>query len=189
MIMAISITKSKGNVYALIERMIKKILLILIVGIICACTSNTIMKKPDDLIPKDQMIDLLTDMYTAVSAENIKNINEKRKINYFQLVWDKYHIDSSQFNRSSFYYSSKIDEYDKIYEEVLNRLNEMETIIKLQSAEEEVVRDSLKKEEAQKRKEQKLEVQKKRKEKRDIRNIQCHIAGGRFGSGNGSKNR
>ncbi len=116
--MAILITKSKGNVYALIERMNKMLLVILCAGIICSCTSNTIMKKPDDLISKDQMVDLLTDMYTAVSAEHIKNINEKRNVNYFQLIFDKYQIDSSQFKRSSFYYSSKIDEYDKILEQV-----------------------------------------------------------------------
>ncbi|PJC58354.1 MAG: DUF4296 domain-containing protein, partial [Flavobacteriales bacterium CG_4_9_14_0_2_um_filter_35_242] len=30
-----------------------------------ACTSNTIYKKPKDLIPKDQMVDLMVDMYMA----------------------------------------------------------------------------------------------------------------------------
>ena len=35
-----------------------------------SCTSNTIYKKPKDLIPKDSMVALLTDMYIASSAKS-----------------------------------------------------------------------------------------------------------------------
>jgi hypothetical protein len=96
-----------------------------LIVVVYACTSNTIMKKPDDLISKDQMVDLLTDMYLAVSAEHIKNINDESKINYFQLIHDKYQIDSTQFQRSSFYYSSIIDEYDEILSRVQKNLKDL----------------------------------------------------------------
>lgn len=86
------------------------------------CTSNTIIKKPDDLISKDQMVDLLTDMFLAIGGENIKNIHLERRVNYFPLVFEKYQIDSTQFKESNFYYISKIDDYDEILRRVDKRL-------------------------------------------------------------------
>ena len=86
------------------------------------CTSNTIIRKPDHLIPKDQMVDLLTDMYLANGGTNIKNLQLKRNVNYFHLVYEKYHIDSTQFKESNFYYISKIDDYDDILKRVDDRL-------------------------------------------------------------------
>lgn len=88
-----------------------------------ACTSNTIIKKPDHLIPKDQMVDLLTDMLIAAGAENIKNVDLERNVNYFPLVFEKYGIDSTRFRESNYYYTSQIDEYEKILKEVDERLN------------------------------------------------------------------
>ncbi|MDT8417210.1 MAG: DUF4296 domain-containing protein [Lutibacter sp.] len=87
-----------------------------------ACTSNTIMKKPDDLISKNQMVDLLTDMLIASGAENIKNADLERNVNYFPLVFEKYGIDSTRFKESSFYYTSQIDDYEKILKKVDERL-------------------------------------------------------------------
>ena len=46
----------------------KKILPLLIGILLTSCTSNTILKKPVDLIPKDTMVLLLTDLFIAKSA-------------------------------------------------------------------------------------------------------------------------
>lgn len=87
------------------------------------CTSNTIIKKPDHLIPKNQMVDLLTDMLLASGAENIKNNNLERNVNYFPLVFEKYGIDSTRFKESNYYYTSRIDDYEEILKKVDERLN------------------------------------------------------------------
>ena len=76
-----------------------------------SCTSNTIYKKPKNLVPKDSMIALLTDMYIASSAKNVKNKFLKREKNYMALVYGKYKIDSTRFDVSNDYYTSKIEEY------------------------------------------------------------------------------
>lgn len=86
------------------------------------CTSNTIVKKPDNLIPKNEMVDLLTEMFLANGATNIKNIHGKRKVNYFSVIYDKYQIDSTRFKESNFYYISKIDDYDEILKKVEAKL-------------------------------------------------------------------
>ena len=87
-----------------------------------SCTSNTILKKPDNLIPEDQMVDLLTDLLLAVNAETTKNLDLKRKVNYHTLVFEKYNIDSTQFKESNFYYTSRVDDYDVILLKVEERL-------------------------------------------------------------------
>ena len=103
-----------------------------------ACTSNTIMKKPDDLIPKNQMVDLLTDMLIASGAENIKNIELERNVNYFPLIFEKYGIDSTRFKESNYYYTSQIDDYEKILKKVDDRLKalkeKLDSEIKLQDS-------------------------------------------------------
>ena len=112
------------------------------------CTSNTIIKKPDNLISKDEMVNILTDLFLANGGKNIKNINSKRNVNYYPLVYEKYHIDSTQLKESNFYYTSKIDEYDKILKRVDDRLKKLrdqfEIERKLEDSLKKVKRDSIK---------------------------------------------
>jgi hypothetical protein len=96
----------------------KKILLFLIVIFLVSCTSNTILEKPKDLIPKDTMVLLLTDLFIAKSAFIEKNTLNERKVNYMPLVYNQYKIDSSRFSTSNFYYTSKLEEYELIYKKV-----------------------------------------------------------------------
>ncbi len=100
-----------------------KFLTILLVGVFLVnCTSNTIIEKPKNLIPKEQMVDLLTDLLLANGSGNIKNTQLKRNVNYYPLVFEKYNIDTTQFKESNYYYASKVDEYDEIIRKVEERL-------------------------------------------------------------------
>lgn len=119
-----------------------KFFYILIVGFLFVnCTSNTILKKPENLIPKDQMVDILTDLFIASHAENTKNIDLQRKVNYYPLIYDKYGIDSSRFKESNHYYTSKIDEYEAIFNEIETRLKKLKTKLE----EEKKIQDSINK--------------------------------------------
>ncbi len=100
----------------------KKKALVLSLLILFSCSSNTIYKAPEDLIPKDTMVSLITDMIIATSSKNVKNKNLQRKINYMPFVYDQYKIDSTRFIKSNIYYMSKIDEYQVIFEEVKRKL-------------------------------------------------------------------
>lgn len=90
--------------------------------LIASCTSNTIYKKPENLVPKDSMLSLLTDMHIASSAKPVKNKNLQRDINYMALIYEKYKIDSIRFNESNTYYTSRIEEYNDMLKEVKKRL-------------------------------------------------------------------
>lgn len=83
------------------------------------CTGNTIYKKPDNLISKNKMTDIMVDLYLANVAYNIPNKSGQRNLNYTALVFQKYGIDSLQYAQSNLYYMSKIDEYEKMHRHAL----------------------------------------------------------------------
>ena len=90
--------------------------------VLLSCTSNTIFEKPKDLIPKDTMSLLIQEMMIASSAKNMKNINLEKKINYMPFVYETFKIDSVRFQRSNFYYMTKIDLYQEIFTDVKNKI-------------------------------------------------------------------
>lgn len=115
--------------------------LYIVVGLLLvSCTSNTIYKKPENLIPKDSMVSLLTDMYIASSAKNQKNKFLQREKNYVVLVYEKYKIDSTRFDLSNAYYTSKVDEYTDILKRVKSNIDSLDVLYR----EEQSVQDSLK---------------------------------------------
>ncbi|GAB7255637.1 DUF4296 domain-containing protein [uncultured Polaribacter sp.] len=103
---------------------------ILIFLFLVSCNSNTIFEKPKDLIPKDTMSLLLQEMMIATSAKFIKNKNSEKNINYMPLVYNKFKIDSTRFDKSNFYYMSKIDLYQKILEDAVENIEARNTVFK-----------------------------------------------------------
>ncbi len=87
-----------------------------------SCESKTKFKEPEDLISREQMIDLLIDLHIGVAAKNVKNKNLERDINYMVFVFEKYKIDSIRFQKSNIYYMSNIEEYEEMFEEVEAKL-------------------------------------------------------------------
>ncbi|SEC31642.1 protein of unknown function [Tenacibaculum sp. MAR_2009_124] len=104
-----------------------KILYVFLLILLASCTSNTIYEKPKDLIPKDTMVSFLTDMYLASSAKNIKNKSLKKESNYVFLIYEKYKIDTTRFDRSNMYYTSKADEYSEILKKVKKKIDSLST--------------------------------------------------------------
>ncbi len=135
----------KENALLLIANM-KKLSYLLVVLFLASCTSNTIFKKPEDLIPRDTMTLLIQDMMIASSAKFVKNNNDQKKINYMAFVYDKYKIDSLRFQNSNFYYTSKIDLYEEMLQDVQNNLDQKkEFYSKIQTVKDSIRKDSIKK--------------------------------------------
>lgn len=106
----------------------KKVYIVILSIFLSACTSNTIIKKPKNLIQKEQMVDLLTDLFIAKGGDNIKNINLQRNVNYFPFVFEKHQIDTIRFKESNYYYISRIDDYDEILGKVDERLKALKKL-------------------------------------------------------------
>lgn len=101
------------------------LILFLILLTFTACESKVNYQKPEKFIPKEQMIDLLFDMHIAVGTSNIPNLKLEKDRNYMSIVYEKYGVDSTQFKLNNIYYTSNIEEYEEIFEEVELRLQKL----------------------------------------------------------------
>lgn len=91
--------------------------------LLASCTSNTILEKPKNLISKQKMATILTDLFLATGAKSVKNSDGNRQVNYMTLVYKKHQVDSTQFKESNYYYTSLIDVNAEILSIVEKRMN------------------------------------------------------------------
>jgi len=103
----------------------KEIFYILLIIIGISCKGKTNFEKPEDLIPRDQMVDIIADLCLAQGASSINNSELKKSNKYVFLVYDKYGIDSTRFANSNLYYASDVEVYKKIYQKAYERLDKM----------------------------------------------------------------
>lgn len=120
----------------------KSVSIFLLLLIIFSCTSRTIYKKPDNLISEEKMIEIWTDIYIARGAKFIKTKDLRKNINYIPLVFKKHQIDSLQFSESNLYYTSTIDDYEKMFLEVEKRLKEQQEIYNPKSELDSIIQDA-----------------------------------------------
>ena len=91
--------------------------------ILQSCNKNA-YEAPVDLIPEDQMVEILSDLMILNSAQGAnKKILEDRLKNPLGYVFKKYNIDSTQFENSNAYYARNIDQYSLIYQRVKEKLD------------------------------------------------------------------
>ncbi|MGB5275037.1 MAG: DUF4296 domain-containing protein [Flavobacteriaceae bacterium] len=83
-----------------------------------------VLEAPENLIPKDKMVDILADLaiITAAKTTNI-SILTKNKVEPTPYLLKKYKIDSMQLVESDRYYASLPDEYEEIYSRVEEKLD------------------------------------------------------------------
>jgi hypothetical protein len=101
----------------------KKILLLLAIVTFLASCKEEIVKKPNRLIEKPVMIDIMYDLslLDAIKYQNSASL-DTFKINPKSYIYKKYKIDSLQFVKSNSYYASNYKEYSEIIDQVNNRL-------------------------------------------------------------------
>lgn len=96
----------------------KKIAFFWILILLLACNEN-LVEKPENLISKDKMIEILKEMAIVNAAKNSDmTMFQDNNINPTEYVFKKFNIDSLQFVLSDKYYASKPDVYESIYTEI-----------------------------------------------------------------------
>ena len=100
------------------NRVIPIILLLLLVS-----CGEELIPKPNNLIPKEKMIDIIQEMsvINAAKATDSK-VFQNNKIEPTDFMLKKYDVDSLQFVESDRYYVSRPAEYQDIYQSVEKRL-------------------------------------------------------------------
>ncbi|HEY9184791.1 MAG TPA: DUF4296 domain-containing protein [Salegentibacter sp.] len=91
-----------------------------------ACQSVEETKKPDDLIAEDKMVEVLTEISIMTSARNFnKRKFESLGIKPENYIYEKFGIDSLQFERSNAFYAANYMQYENIYRQVKENLQGM----------------------------------------------------------------
>lgn len=101
----------------------KPFLFIALFSILVSCQKENV-EKPDNLIEKEKMIDIIYDLSVL---QGIRSINQSEldsnHINPSTYVYKKYKVDSLQFAKSNQYYAAKdIKKYRALYDKVNERL-------------------------------------------------------------------
>jgi hypothetical protein len=100
-----------------------------ILFVLIACESKVNYQKPDNLLSKKQMTDLLFDMHIAAATSNVSNLKLEKNRNYMSLIYKKYGIDSAEFAINNLYYTSSIDDYEEMFEALEKRLKKLQDSI------------------------------------------------------------
>lgn len=102
----------------------KRILIVLVIISFFGCYSDSKPKKPENLISKDKMANILYDVFILNAAKGSnKSILEAQGIYPENYVFEKYNIDSLQFALSNDYYGFYVEEYESIIARVEKRID------------------------------------------------------------------
>ena len=117
----------------------KQRFLILMLVMFISCGED-LMEKPKDLIPRQDMIEILKELTIINSARNT-NVSALREneIDPTAMVFKKYGIDSVQFVTSDRYYASLPAIYEGMYKEIEAQLDSQKQIL----VEEKRIKDSM----------------------------------------------
>ena len=117
----------------------RRLLILTLIPLVFSC-GEKVIEPPEDLIPRDKMIDILYDLaiINAAKSTDIK-VLEMHELEPMAYIYEKHAVDSLQFVRSDLYYASLPLQYEGIYIEVESRLKEIreETIQDRKHSEEE----------------------------------------------------
>ena len=99
-----------------------------VLGIVCcvfflvSCNDGSV-PKPENLIAKDKMIDILYDisLLEAIKTQNVNGGISSKVSNEY--IYKKYKIDSAQYVKSNKYYASDLEGYKSMFEAVKEKLN------------------------------------------------------------------
>lgn len=102
----------------------KKTILILLVFSMFSGCKEEVDKKPNRLIEKNVMVDIMYDLtiLEAIRYQNPMSL-ETYQINPTEYIYKKYKIDSLQFAQNNAYYASDYTEYRNMFDEISKRLD------------------------------------------------------------------
>lgn len=120
------------------------ILLILLLAFSCKDNKIDRPPKPDNLLSKDQMVEVLYDMALISSAKGInKKILENKGVAPEQYVYQKHNIDSLQFAQSNNYYAFDLKTYQALYNRVRAKLQKDKQRFRAELEEDKRIQDSI----------------------------------------------
>jgi len=133
----------------------KKVFILTILVCLTSC-SEKLLEKPENLIARDKMVEVLKDL-AKVNAAKTTNaaILRDNDIDPMAYIFVKHSIDSMQFVESDKYYASLPVEYGRIYKDVESILEKEQAILNETKAAEDSLRLQKKEQKQERLKKQK----------------------------------
>lgn len=110
----------------------KKILVIFILflAVFTGCDEPPV-EKPEKLIERDKMIDMLMDIHLAEAAYTSQRnrdsmVMNSSSANFYYSILDKHQVQDTVFEKSFVFYASQPRSFEKMYRGAMNQLNEMD---------------------------------------------------------------
>ncbi|WP_396142695.1 DUF4296 domain-containing protein [Flavobacterium sp.] len=102
----------------------KKLVLVFCTIWLLSCSNNPV-PKPDNLLDEEIMTNILFDIAILQATDGSMPLKlSEEHINSTTYIYKKYAIDSLTFYQNQRYYAADVKQYKKMYQEVLDRLNE-----------------------------------------------------------------
>jgi hypothetical protein len=102
----------------------KKLVVIFCAVWLLSCSNNPV-PKPDNLLDEEVMTNILFDIAILQAADGSMPLRlSEKQINSSTYIYKKYAIDSLTFHQNQRYYAADVKQYKKMYQEVLDRLDE-----------------------------------------------------------------
>ena len=107
-----------------IRAYIKLVVVPIAIVVLASCSKE---ERPEGIIPHDQMIPILIDVYISEGRVNSINLKRDSSLQLFEVVeeeiFKKHNVTDSSYRRSMIYYYDNPIEMEQIYEVVLDSLN------------------------------------------------------------------
>ncbi len=96
-----------------------------------AACEESIVEKPENLLKREKMIEMMTDMHLAEAVFQSRRyqdslIERTTSADFYYSVLEEYNVADSVFEKSFVYYASNPREFEKMYQDVMNKLSEIE---------------------------------------------------------------
>lgn len=101
----------------------KKIIALLFISISLIACNKEPVKKPENLLPENKMVDILYDLtlLQAINSVTPGKITDN-DIDVSTYIYKKHNIDSLTFAANHKYYASKLEIYESIHKKVTERI-------------------------------------------------------------------
>ena len=97
------------------------------------CKKADVVTPPENLIPENEMVSLLTDIHLVEGARTgliIMGDSALAVKDYYHAYFQKYNVSQAQFDSSFIYYSKLPEQFDLMYEKVIENLSVIESELK-----------------------------------------------------------
>jgi hypothetical protein len=108
----------------------RKALSFLAILILFLSCKEEVVEKPDRLIEKNKMVDIMYDLaiLEGMKYQNITSLVDYN-VNSSQYIYKKYKIDSLQFVQSNVYYASNYEKYKDFFDEIVKRIDDQKAVV------------------------------------------------------------